>query len=76
MKELDPDINTSETEELVKIANKCGLHKIAKNLLREEEDEEEEETLSPFEECGTRLPSQHSRSAVWGTLRGMGVSWD
>ncbi len=75
MKELDPDIQTSETEELVKIANNFGLHKIAKNLLREEEDEEEE-TLPEFEECGTRLPSQHSRSAVWGTLRGMGVSWE
>ncbi len=70
---LNPDLNVSETEELVAIARKFGFDKVASKLLGEETEEEENET--EFEETGTRLPSQHSRRAVHDTLRSMGVEW-
>ena len=70
---LNPDLHSDETEELVSIARKFGFDKVAAKLLGEETEEEENET--EFEETGTRLPSQHSRRAVYDTLRSMGVEW-
>ena len=70
---IDPDLNSSETEELVAIARKFGFDKVASRLLGEEVEEEEEETS--FDDCGSRLPSQHSRRAVYDTLKNMGVEW-
>lgn len=70
---LDPDLNADETEELVNLARKHGFHKVASKLLGEDVEDEEEDNA--FDDCGSRLPSQHSRKAVFETLRNMGVSW-
>lgn len=70
---LSPDLHSSETEELVAIARKFGFDKVANKLLGEEDEEETEETS--FDDGGSRLPSQHSRRAVYDTLRSMGVEW-
>lgn len=71
---LSPDLNSSETEELVTIARKFGFDKVANKLLGEEVEEETDDNA--FDDCGSRLPSQHSRSAVYDTLRSMGVEWN
>lgn len=70
---LNPDLNANETEELVAIARKLGFNKVADRLLGDDVEDDEEETA--FDDGGSRLPSQHSRRAVFETLRGMGVSW-
>lgn len=67
---LSPDLNSSETEELVTIARKLGFDKVANKLLGEEVEEEENEF--DFSDGGSILPSQHSLRAVYETLRSMG----
>jgi hypothetical protein len=67
------NINQEETEELVAIARSLGFDKVASKLLGE--DVEEEEEIESYDDCGSKLPSQHSRSAVFDTLKSMGVEW-
>jgi len=67
------NINQKETEELVAIARSLGFDKVASKLLGE--DVEEEEENEAYDDCGSKLPSQHSRSAVFDTLKSMGVEW-
>ena len=68
------NINQEETEELVAIARSLGFDKVASKLLGE--DVEEDEENEAYDDCGSKLPSQHSRSAVFDTLRSMGVDWN
>ena len=65
------NINQEETEELVALARSLGFDKVASKLLGE--DVEEDEENEAYDDCGSKLPSQHSRSAVFDTLRSMGV---
>jgi hypothetical protein len=67
------NINQEETEELVAIARSLGFDKVASKLLGE--DVEEEEEIESYDDCGSKLPSQHSHSAVFDTLKSMGVEW-
>jgi len=68
------NINPEETEELVALARSLGFDKVAAKLLGE--DVEEEEEIESFDDGGSKLPSQHSRSAVFDTLKSMGVDWN
>lgn len=68
------NINQEETEELVALARSLGFDKVASKLLGE--DVEEDEENEAYDDCGSKLPSQHSRSAVFDTLRSMGVDWN
>jgi hypothetical protein len=68
------NISVEETEELVSIARSLGFDKVASKLLGE--DVEEDEENEAYNDTGSVLPSQHSRSAVFDTLRSMGVECD
>ena len=68
------NISAEETEELVTIARSLGFDKVASKLLGE--DVEEDEENEAYNDTGSVLPSQHSRRAVYDTLRSMGVECD
>lgn len=68
------DISVEETEELVTIARSLGFDKVASKLLGE--DVEEDEENEAYNDTGSVLPSQHSRRAVFDTIRSMGVEWN
>ena len=68
------DISAEETEELVAIARSLGFDKVASKLLGEIVEEDEESDA--YDDCGSKLPSQHSRRAVFDTIRSMGVEWN
>jgi hypothetical protein len=68
------NISAEETEELVAIARSLGFDKVASKLLGEVVEEDEE--IEAYDDCGSKLPSQHSRGAVFETLKSMGVDWN
>ena len=69
------NINPEETEELVAIARSLGFDKVASKLLGEDVEEDVEENEA-YNDSGSVLPSQHSRRAVFDTIRSMGVEWN